>query len=233
MKTKRYRERECFQQFHSAYGLEGVPIYGDKPDVIIKSSRTIGVEITNFYLASGDDETSEQRQRPRRAKVIADAQALHRAAGGRRTALTITFNPQKPITVARQRLLTQDLADLAHRVDAQRIGEVRSDLFGALPEVSRVWFNPEEYADAKWSDAQVYSPDFLEPKSLQEIVAQKESKAAEYLPCDAYWLLVVVEFADPAQDQEIRGLRLKLPSSVFEKIIVYKTVTGDFLEVKN
>jgi hypothetical protein len=96
-----------------------------------------------------------------------------------------------------------------------------------------VWFNPEEYADAKWSDAQVYSPDFLEPKRLQKIVVQKESKAAEYRPCDAYWLLVVVDFADPAQDQEITARRLKLPSSVFEKIIIYKTVTGDFLEVKN
>ena len=231
MKTKRDRERQYFEQFRSAYGLQGEPIYGDKPDVILKSDRKIGVEITNFYLAAGDDETSEQRQRPRRATVITDAQGLHRAAGGRRIALTITFDPAHPITVERQRVLPQELADLAHRIDAHGRGSVNSILFEASPEISMVWFNPEEYTGATWSDMQVYAPDFLEPGGLQEIVAQKESKAAEYRPCDAYWLLVVVEFFDPAQDQEIIQGELTLAFSVFEKIFVYKTGTNDILEV--
>ena len=231
MKTKRDLERQYFEQFRSARWLQGEPIYGDKPDVILKSDRKIGVEITNFYFAAGDDETSEQRQRQRRAKVISDAQGLHRAAGGRRIALTITFDPAHPITVERQGVLPQELADLAHRVDAHGKGSVSSNLFAASPEISMVWFDPEEHIGATWSGVQVYAPDFLEPRGLQEIVAQKESKAAGYRPCDAYWLLVVVEFFDPAQDQEIIQGELRLAFSVFEKIFVYKTVTKEILEV--
>src|SRR5260370_9385547 len=121
-KTNRDIERHYFEQFRSAYGLQGVPTYRDKPDVILNSDRTIGIEITNFYVASGDDETSEQRQRPRRARVVSDAQRAHRAAGGRRTALTITVNPDKAITPTRHGHLGRELADLAHSVDADGIG---------------------------------------------------------------------------------------------------------------
>ena len=99
MLTKRDRERQCFEKFRMVCGLSGTPTFGDKPDVILKSDRIIGVEVTNFYIEGGEDETSEQRQRPRRAKVIADAQALHRAAGRRKIELTITFNPTQAITV--------------------------------------------------------------------------------------------------------------------------------------
>lgn len=67
---------------------------------------------------------------------------------------------------------------------------------------------------------------------LREIVADKESKAADYAPCDAYWLLIVVDWADAAQDQEITTTRLKLASEVFEKIIVYKPGFEDIAEVK-
>jgi hypothetical protein len=231
MTMKRDLERQYFEEFRTVHGLLGVPTYGDKPDVILESDRTIGVEITNFYIESGDDETSEQRQRPRRAKVIADAQALHRAAGGRRTELTITYDPAQPITVARQRVLPQELADLAHRVDTHEMGQVSSLLFEASPEILRVWFNPEEFTDAKWRDSQVYTPDFLDAGKLKEKIAEKEAKSAEYKTCDAYWLLVIVEFTDPAQDQEITLGALSLPFSVFERIFVYKTVTREILEV--
>jgi hypothetical protein len=231
MSIKRDRERRYFEEFRTVYGLQGVPIYADKPDVILKSDRTIGIEITNFYIECGEDETSEQRQRPRRAKVIADAQDLHRSAGGRRTALTITFDPAHPITVARQRVLPRELADLAHRVDGHEMGQVSSLLFEASPEIERVWFNPQEYGGAKWMDAQVYAPEFLATDVLQEIIRQKEARVVEYSTCDAYWLLVVVEFLDPAQDQEITRGPLKLPFSVFERIFVYKTITKELIEI--
>ena len=231
MLTKRDRERQCFEKFRMVCGLSGTPTFGDKPDVILKSDRIIGVEVTNFYIEGGEDETSEQRQRPRRAKVIADAQALHRAAGRRKIELTITFNPTQAITVARQRILPQELADLAHRIDSHKMGQVSPLLFETSPEIPLVWFNPHEYAGAKWSDSQVYAPELLSTDALQEIIKQKEAKSAEYLECDSYWLLVVVDFTDPAQDQEITVGPLSVPFSVFERIFVYKTVTNEILEV--
>jgi hypothetical protein len=53
----------------------------------------------------------------------------------------------------------------------------------------------------------------------------------QYRPCDAYWLLAVVDFMDRAQDQEIRidGLET-VRSAVFQNIIVYKTHFGHVQE---
>ena len=65
---------------------------------------------------------------------------------------------------------------------------------------------------------------------LTEIVRKKENKAKNYSKCEAYWLIVVVDFFDPAQDQEIRVNGLTITSDVFEKKIVYKTAYEHVLE---
>lgn len=58
---------------------------------------------------------------------------------------------------------------------------------------------------------------------LAEIIEKKEEKAQEYAPCEAYWLLVIVDFVNAAQKQEIRrDDGLNISSKVFQKIIVYK-----------
>ncbi len=68
---------------------------------------------------------------------------------------------------------------------------------------------------------------------LVEIVRDKEVRARKYKSCDAYWLLVVVDFINPAQDQEIQFDDFKkIQSETFEKVIVYKTVFGHVLEAK-
>jgi len=37
---------------------------------------------------------------------------------------------------------------------------------------------------------------------LTDIVRDKEVRARKYKKCDAYWLLVIVDSVNPAQDQE-------------------------------
>lgn len=66
---------------------------------------------------------------------------------------------------------------------------------------------------------------------LKKIVKEKEGKSQDYRRCDSYWLLVVVEFIDPAQDQEIRidGLDT-LRSEVFGKVLIYRTAFGHVLD---
>jgi hypothetical protein len=68
---------------------------------------------------------------------------------------------------------------------------------------------------------------------LMDVLKTKEKKAEHYLPCDDYWLLVVVDFINPAQDQEIRIDNIKLQSRVFEKIIIYKTAFEHMVEITN
>jgi hypothetical protein len=230
--TNRDIERHYFEQFRGAYGLpNGAAEYADKPDVLLKGKRTIGIEMTRFYLQPGGSPGSEQQQKPRRERVVSDAHELHRDAGRKKFELTITFNPDRPITSARRKLLPKELAALAATLSADRSGPIDADFLGGMPEVHSIYLNGKEYDDAKWRVSQVYSLDLMSAEGLEQIVREKESKATEYAPCDAYWLLIIVDWRDNAQDQEINVAGVKIASSVFERIIVYKPGFEDIVEV--
>jgi hypothetical protein len=100
-----------------------------------------------------------------------------------------------------------------------------------LPEVNSIYLSSKEYDDTKWSVCQVYSLDLMSAAGLEDIVREKGSKAAEYVPCDAYWLLIIVDWRDNAQDQEISVQGVKIASDVFERIIIYKPGFEDIVEV--
>lgn len=54
MKTNRDIERHYFEQFNAAYTLpNGTAEYADRPDVLLRGRRTIGIEMTRFYLQPG------------------------------------------------------------------------------------------------------------------------------------------------------------------------------------
>ncbi|MGO9273758.1 MAG: hypothetical protein ACLQOO_26555 [Terriglobia bacterium] len=68
---------------------------------------------------------------------------------------------------------------------------------------------------------------------LTEIIKKKEAKARHYTSCAAYWLLVVVDFIDRAQEQEIRlDGGVDSVSDVFQSIIVYKPYFEHILEIE-
>jgi hypothetical protein len=230
--SNREIERHYFEQFSEAYKLpRGALEYADKPDVLLRGERTIGIEITRFYLQSGRSLSSEQQQRPRRERVVLDAHKLHRAAGGRRVELTITFDASRPITPAKGKTLPKQLAAFAATIGAHESGMIGADRLEGMPEVNSIYLSSKEYDDAKWSVCQVYSLDLMSAEGLRDIVKQKESKSEEYAACDAYWLLIIVDWRDNAQDQEISVEGVKIASDVFERIIVYKPGFEDIVEV--
>ena len=58
---------------------------------------------------------------------------------------------------------------------------------------------------------------------VRSVLAQKIAKAKSYQPCDTYWLLLVIDFMDSAQDQELRLPEdVRLGESIFEKVLLYK-----------
>ncbi len=232
MKSQQEIERHYFEQFRKASGLETIPAYGDKPDVILHLDRKTGVEITNFYLRPGHDPASEQRQRKRRQDVVAEAQKRYRNTGGRWFELTIQFDNKRPIGSGRRAALIGELVGLARRIEDHPTGPVSPVLFEQSPELLTVWLNAQEYLDAVWSVSQVYTLDILSPQALSEIIREKEAKASGYQSCDAYWLLVIVDWADPAQDQEITVGALALMSNVFERVILYKPGFNEIIEAK-
>lgn len=234
-KTNKEIERHYFERFRKAYALPaGAVSYGDKPDVTLAGARTIGIEITRFYLQSGHVPFSEQQQRPLRAAVMSEAQDIYRRNGGKNIELTIAFEARRPITPPRRKSLPGDLAGLAKRVDnSPTSGPVDSWHLRAMPEISSVWLNPRQYPDAEWRLIGSYGVGLMSPVGLESIVREKEALSVQYHPRDAYWLLVVVDGMDPAQEQEIRIDGLSVASAVFEKIIVYKPGFEHIAEVKS
>lgn len=231
-RTTRDIERRYFDEFSKAYSLPtGTIEYADKPDVVIRGDRTTGIELTRFYLQEGSSLASEQRQKPLREGVVSDAHKLHLYAGGRKFELTIGFDPDRPITPPRRKTLPKELSAFAATISTHPSGPVDPELFQSMPEISTLYLNSKEYDDAKWRLGQVYAVDLMSRTELERIIREKESKAADYSACDDYWLLIVVDWMDNAQEQEISVGHLKIASNVFQKVIVYKPGFEDILVV--
>ena len=112
-------------------------------------------------------------------------------------------------------------------------GQLKHELFEAIPELESVWLNANEYDNAKWRISQVHNVPMMSSSALKAIINDKGRKADQYRKCDAYWLLAVVDFIDAAQDQEIpRDILKDIHSPVFENILIYKPQFGEILEVR-
>jgi hypothetical protein len=96
-----------------------------------------------------------------------------------------------------------------------------------------VYLNAQEYPDAKWRIIGSYGMGLMSQEDLEGIVRDKEARSAQYGKRDTYWLLVVVDPMDAAQEQEIRIDALHIASAVFEKIIVYKPGFEHIVEAKS
>jgi hypothetical protein len=224
-------ERYYFEMFREAYGWSGTSVeYGDKPDVIVEASgKKIGIEITNFFLKAGNLPKSEQKQRLARQKVIQHAHKIYLGQKGRTFELTFTFDERHPIL--EQGKLANAIVALARRAEGGQTGQLASGLLEEIPELACVWLNAKDYDDAKWRIAQVYDVPIMSLPDLKAIIDEKELKATQYKACDAYWLLVIVDFIDAAQDQEIPDDVFKnLQSPVFEKVLLYKPQFGQIVE---
>ncbi len=223
------KEHHYFEMFRRDFPLPpGVICYGDKPDVIVSGVRRVGIEITNFFLEPGHSASSEQRQRPRRNEVITKAQQLFQKQTGKNVEFTFGFDKAHPIKNPAD--VAKRLAALAKSLSNRKTGPIPRDLLIGIPEVSFGWLNAGQRGNVTWRLAQTFSVPVMSRQSLKRIITDKESKAKSYRPCDAYWLLVIVDFMDHAQDQEIVESLEGLESKFFEKVVVYKTVFGTFVE---
>ncbi len=218
--------------FRRVYPLpEGAIIYGDKPDVIIEGEKRVGIEITNFFLEDGSLSESEQVQIKIRERVVFNAQQTYQGGNSRCFAITFGFDNLKPIL--NEKKLKKELVGLAKNIEDFGTGEIYKDTYKGIPELSFVYLNAKSYEGARWRVQQVYDGRYMSRGRLVKIVRDKEGKVNKYKDCDAYWLLVVVEFSDFAQDQDINVENFsKIETEVFEKVIVYKTVFDHILDAK-
>ncbi len=223
-------EFHYFKQFCQAYQLPvGDIIHKDKPDIIIDGNKKIGIELTNSYIENGTLPESEQHQKKGREDVLSKAQQQYLAKNGKRIEISFSFNKACPIR--NKNKLIDKIVDLANHIEAFVTGAIRSDIFKHIPELDYVYVNSTLCNDPKWRVLQVYTGSTMSPEKIGELLSDKEKKATQYIKCDEYWLLIIVDFADAAQDQEIPTDVLTLRSDIFKKIIIYKTVFNQILEI--
>jgi hypothetical protein len=229
--SNQFIEQHYFELFRKVYSLpHGEIKYTDKPDVIIKGAQTIGIEIANLYISDGSDPASEQVQRVRREQVRKRAQLIHQTNGGRNIELSIDFEPSKPIVQIEP--IAEAIASLAMSVQNQPSGALNRSFFGHIPELRFVYCNTNEYQDAQWRSVQTFEVPLLSVARLQQIVSEKSTKRHGYQKCDTYWLLLVVDFMDSAQDQQLNWpTDSRIVCSSFEQILVYKPQFNEVLNV--
>jgi hypothetical protein len=230
--TKKEKERHWLEHFRKAYRGDfpaGIVKYHENPDVlVIDPARTVGIEITEFHLIDGGLPQSEPQQALRRAGVVEEARRLYLAGGGKDIELTLGFHY---IGADRRKKLPAELATFAKRIENNVSETIWLEGNAAPEEIASAW-NAGVYQNAVWSVQQVYTGSLTSKDKLIEIIRGKESKVKGYQKCDAYWLLVCVNFFDPAQDQEIRIDDPYVHSDVFERIFMFKSVFNEIVAVK-
>lgn len=217
------QEKAVFDMFARDFELpEGMTVHGDMPDVVINGPRKIGIEITDLYHADGDNPSSQQVQQRYRDVVVQQAQALHREAGGRSIEVHFAFNFDNPIRKAEP--LAKSIAELGWSIERGPSGAIPDYVFEHIPELEWVYWSGREYPDAKWRVTRSYAVPSLTLPRIEKTIAEKTERAKKYLACDAYWLLMVVNFWNPASDQDIswpKGATVR--AGAFERIFLYRT----------
>lgn len=226
-------EKQFFEKFRIDYVLpEGIVTYVDKSDVIIEGSRKIGIEISHLYIKDGNDLHSEQRQRKLRELVLQSAQAQFFASGGLNIEIQVSFDTDNPITNIKG--LAKNLVKLLLNLHEVSTGWLSKEHFSEFVEITDIYIYAEKISNIRWKELQVHTGKSLCVDRVAEIINNKNKKLNEYQLCDAYWLLLIVDFWDPAQDQDIRlsdDLFLESICSPFEKIIVYKSAERLYVEL--
>lgn len=230
-KSNQEIEHWYFELFSRSYQLpKGVVSYGDKPDVIIEGERKIGMEVTTFYPQSGEHRESEQRQIKLREDILDKAQQRYLEKGGKYLWLVFDFNKEHPIQ-NKEKFITR-IVDLVQKIEDYPTGEIIKDNFIDIPEIRFLSINQEFNNDHTWVLLYSGSVPMMSTSRLVQIVREKEHKLKQYRKCDAYWLLVVIDFVNPAMDQEIKIDSKKIKSDIFENVILYKTGFETIVEFK-
>lgn len=226
-------ERNYFGLFIKNYPLpKGKIVYRDKPDLIIKDEQSdqiiLGIEQTCLYLKPGDLPSSEQRQERLRQEIIKQAENQCKTSHCSYPRLSVSFDKQIPIH-SKDKTATA-LKEFCMTLTAEDCAQIPNNKFKqSLPEVSFIYAQWD--VEAPWQVNQVHSTELISQQRLQKIVWEKDDKASDYCKCSDLWLLVVIDFMNPAQNQEIPRENLVISSKYFSKVILYKTILNEIQEI--
>ncbi|WP_223873306.1 hypothetical protein [Burkholderia pseudomallei] len=230
---KKEREWRLFQSFRDDYPeLTGIAEASECPDILVRNDRLVGVEMTELHLVDGNLPKSERQQKSRRERVVCRAQELHMGTGGRPIELTVGFDPTWPLkNNADIEALAVGVAEVASHIQLGQPGLIDALTFEHLDCVSFLYLSGE-YVNPRWKVQQSYSVPVLQVERVRQAIAGKIERAKKYQQCDAYWLLITVDFWDQSQDQEVdwpNGETVEF--GPYERIFLYKSAYRRVVEV--
>lgn len=223
-------EWQAFESFSADFPLpKGFIERTDKPDVVIHGDRKLGIELTTLHIEPGGSATSEQSQVKPRLTAVALAQEAHIEAEGRPIEWVIGFNPKRPITDVKA--LARAISEVAARVQHGKRGQIDRLTYDHLPSIDFMYL-AGEYAEPRWRVQQSYRVRALDVDRVRKVVAEKIEKAKEYQTCDAMWLLITVDFWNPAQDQDLKWpVEERIDCGPYEHVFLYKAAYRQVIEV--
>ncbi|WP_217902378.1 hypothetical protein [Pseudomonas fragi] len=227
-------EQQYFELFVQHYPVPtGAIEYSDKPDVLVKNGdRKLGIEIAHLYKLDGKDIKSEQKQSVIRHELIALAEQIYLSNGERKLEIFFDFDPEFPIKRKSIKKAANRLAAIAQEISSECEGHSSYKAFDAMPELRFLYHDGKEYPGSNWRLQQGFDVPTLSINRVKSLVAQKIEKLKNYQLCDAYWLLIIVEFWDPSQDQDINWPKGEsIGPTPFERILIYKPAFEQVTEV--
>lgn len=224
------QEWEAFQSFSEDYALPAGTIErSDRPDVVINGDRKLGIELTSLHIEDGRNAASEQGQVKPRQRAVALAQEIHNNAGRRSIELAIGFDPAH--TIRNVEATAQAIAEVAARIQGDSPGLVDELTYSHINCLNFLYMSGE-YVKPRWFVQQGYGVPMLQVSRVREVVAEKTERAKKYQLCDALWLLITVDFWNPAQDQDIEWpVEERIDCGPFERILLYKPVYRRVVEI--
>jgi hypothetical protein len=236
VKSNQEIERHYFELFRKVYPLpEGEIRYGDKPDIIIDGERRLGIEVTNFYRERGEAIESEQNQRRIRKVVLKKAQQKYIHKGGK-SEINFSFNKDHPIRDIQKftRKIVQKIFELE---EASITGAISAYYLTDIPEIGFIYINRNLFGNPQWrNDQSQIGFKTMSIDKLKQILRDKEKKLTKYEKCDAYWLLIVIDSFDRAQEQlmpdDVLNGEVKLASDIYEKIILFLNQEQQIVHLK-
>lgn len=230
-KSQKSEERYNLEHFlQNKFGSVEYRILKDdeKPDFIIDlHNKKIGVELTNLYKSNGSLTISESSQIGKRLDVLNNAQKLYFRRNLKKYEFHFNFDLNFPIT--NNKKFTKKLVHSIEEVLKLNKSSNQFRLKGC-PEIESVYCNFVEYEQPLWQLAQVYDVGKIDIDNLKNIIDQKKLKLESYKICDEQWLLVVIDFWNPAQDQEMNLIGDEIISNPFDKIFIYKPASVELIE---
>lgn len=175
----------------------GVVIEGESPDFTVQSDyRTVGVEITRFYLPPPDGERPQQEQQNLKDRVVRLAHQMHIEAGGPALYVSVFYQQRLAITKRDVPTMASAISKIVLEVALPAsITDTPTIVTGSrLPsEINNIRITKSiDGRDQLWyaSAGGWVAP--VKPQYIREVIERKSSMVSvAKTKCDELWLVII------------------------------------------